>query len=126
MLQEYTPVISAPVEAWLRVQSDEPKEFILEFKRSKRTIRVESIDPKRRVFSKMSAENALQGDVKPETIGESIQKITHRDTVLLKSSGAIAFLANARELSQIALIPGVKIIRFNRHHLPIRQAGVGD
>lgn len=125
-MQEYSPVITAPVEAWLRVQSEKREEFILEFNRPKRKILVNSIDPTGRIFSSMSTDKALHGEVKPETIGESIRKITHKDTVLLKSAGAIAFLANSSELSQIALLPGVKMIRFNRRHFPIRKARASD
>ena len=53
---------------------------------------------------------ALHGDMRSETISASIQEITHRDAVLLQSADAIAFLANARELSEIATLPSIKMI----------------
>lgn len=117
-MKEETRVVSNPVADWLRSNSDELKEFILEIERPKRNIRVKRLQKNRSIISGMVTRNTQWEAVDPVRIVESVRNITHRDTVLLKNVGAIAFLANANELDRIASIPGVKRIYFNRRLHP--------
>lgn len=117
-MKEETRVVTYPVAEWIRSNPDELKEFILEIERPKRKVRVKRLQKNRSIISGMVTENTQQEAVDPVRIFESVQNITRRDTILLKSVGAIAFLAKANELDRIASIPGVKKIHFNRRLHP--------
>ena len=108
-------VMTAAVAEWSRSDSGETKEFILELERPARTVRVQYVDRTRTKFSgfQNSNEPGSTGLALSE-VSDSIEKITHKEPIILKSAGAIAFAATADELQEISVLPGVKAIRFNR------------
>ena len=106
-------VLTEPVVDWIQTAANEPEEFILEVQRSRRTVVPSSADPHRKRFTHLQQEKTI-GAVDPGTLGDSVRKITHREPTLLRSAGAIAFLATAKELTEVAALPGIKAIRFNR------------
>ncbi|MEM7010237.1 MAG: hypothetical protein AAF585_02035 [Verrucomicrobiota bacterium] len=114
MKDDESEVLTEAVAEWLEADSDETMEFILEFAKPKRTVSVRSLDSRRHQFEAIEREEASSAAPDPAALGDSVQEITHRDAVLLRSAGAIAFAANAAELSEVAMLPGVKAIRFNR------------
>ena len=116
-------ILSDPVVNWLRSKPEETKEFIIELDRPKRTVHVKRIDNGRVLFPDVTTEISSPETIDIEKIGDSVRQITHRDTVRLDSLGAIVFRANANELDNIILIPGIKRIRFNRRMYPERAIG---
>lgn len=106
-------VLAEPVEDWIQTAANEPEEFILEVLRPRRTVVPSRISPNRNRFTSIDKEDAIPA-ADPKAIGESVREITRREPTMLRSAGAIAFLATAKELTQVAALPGVKAIRFNR------------
>ena len=113
-------VLSDSVVDWLRSRPEQTQEFIIEIDRPKRTVRVKRIDKGRVLFPDVMTEITSSETIDIEKIGDSVRQITHRDAVRLDSLGAIVFRANAREIDNIILIPGIKRIRFNRRMYPER------
>lgn len=113
-------ILSDPVADWIRSKPEELQEFIIELDRPKRTVHVKRIGQDRVLFPDITAEITSPETIDIEKIGDSVRRITHRDAVRLHNLGAIVFLAHANELDDIALIPGIKRIRFNRRRYPER------
>ena len=111
-------ILSDSVADWLRSKPEEIQEFIIELDRPKRTVHVKRVDQNRVLFPDVTTEIKSPKTIDIEKIGDSVRKITHRDAVRLHNLGAIVFRANANELDDIALIPGIRRIRFNRRRYP--------
>ena len=106
--------ITEPVANWIKTGSKEHQEFILEYSKPQRHVHLRAGPRTRPIFKGIKYKSSNASAIKPAEIENHIRKITEQQPTHLMSARAIAFVADAQQLSKVAALPGVEAIRFNR------------